>query len=75
MMTVFGQSATASVDSLIEENFQGDFVIFNPVGVPFSPDLFRKVKDTDGIETAARLRYSGGIVGTRADAVAGLYTQ
>ena len=75
MMTVFGQSATASVDSLIEENFQGDFVIFNPVGVPFSPDLFRKVKDTDGIETAARLRYSGGIVGTRADAVAGVDPQ
>lgn len=75
MMTVFGESATASIDSLIEENFQGDFVVFNPVGAPFAPDLVHKIRDVDGIETVARLRYSGGYVGTRPDAVAGVDPQ
>lgn len=75
MMTVFGESATASIDSIIEENFRGDFVIFNPVGTPFSADLAQEIKGVKGIDTVARLRYSGGLVGTKADAVAGVDPQ
>ena len=72
MMTVFGESAKVSIDTLIAKNFKGDFVVFNPVGAPFSPELVHKVREVEGIETTARLRYSGGFVGTRPDAVAGV---
>lgn len=72
MMTVFGESAKASVDSLIEDNFSGDFVVFNPVGAAFAPTIADEVSEVAGVKSTARLRYSGGYVGTRADAVAGV---
>ena len=37
-MSILGSSAKASVDKSIEENFYGDLVVSNVIGVPFSPD-------------------------------------
>ena len=63
MMAVIGQSAKASVDKVIAENFAADYVISNAVGVPFSPTIARDAEQVPGVEAAAPFRYARGAVG------------
>jgi putative ABC transport system permease protein len=60
MMSILGASATASIDKSIEENFSGDLVVSNVIGVPFSTTIADRVEQTEGVATVSRLRYAIG---------------
>jgi putative ABC transport system permease protein len=57
-MSILGSSAKDSVDKSIEENFFGDLVVSNVIGVPFSPSIADRIERTDGISEVSRLRYA-----------------
>jgi putative ABC transport system permease protein len=59
-MSVLGASAKASVDKAIEQNFVGDLVVSNAIGVPFSPSVADRVEGVDGVAAVARLRHGVG---------------
>ena len=59
-MSIVGASAKASVDATIEENFLGDLVVSNVIGVPFSPSIANRIEKTAGVESVTRLRYAIG---------------
>jgi len=57
-MSILGSSAKASVDATIEENFHGDLVVSNVIGMPFSTGIADGIETVDGVETVSRMRYS-----------------
>ncbi|RYU13446.1 ABC transporter permease [Nocardioides iriomotensis] len=57
-MSILGSSAKDSVDKTIEENFYGDLVVSNVIGVPFSTSIADKIEKTDGVASVSRLRYA-----------------
>ncbi len=78
-MSILGSSAKDSVDRTIEENFFGDLVVSNVIGVPFSPAIADRIEDTEGVEAVSRLRYANatfdggggqGVMGVDPDALA-----
>lgn len=84
MMSVFGASASKSVDQLIEDNFDGDYVVSGNFGMAFSPSIADRMAKVDGVDTVARVRMTftevngvrrqalGGVDPQRLDAVASL---
>lgn len=62
MMSVFGASATKSVDVLIEKNFTGDYVVSGTFGLPFSPTVADQVEKVPGVAAVARSRFTMGEV-------------
>ena len=48
-MSILGSSAKDSVDKSIEENFYGDLVVSNVIGVPFSTSVADRIEETDGV--------------------------
>jgi putative ABC transport system permease protein len=59
-MAVVGDSAKKSVDKTMQENFLGDLVVSNVIGVPFSPSIGNRVERTPGVRSVTRLRYGIG---------------
>ncbi|WP_426246101.1 ABC transporter permease [Nocardioides sp. LHG3406-4] len=59
-MAIVGDSAKASVDQTIEENFTGDYVVSNLMGQPFSSGIGTRMAAIDGVETVARQRFAIG---------------
>ena len=57
MMTVFGASAKASVDKVINRDFAADYVVSNAIGMPYSAAVTDQVAKVDGVGTVARFRY------------------
>ncbi|MGZ4438042.1 MAG: ABC transporter permease [Nocardioidaceae bacterium] len=57
-MSIVGASARASVDKTIHENFLGDLVVSNAIGVPFSPSIADRIAATPGVQSVTRLRYA-----------------
>jgi putative ABC transport system permease protein len=57
MMSILGSSASASTDAAIEESLTSEFVVSNAVGTPFSTDVADQIRELDGVETVASLRY------------------
>src|SRR5690606_17949330 len=53
-MSILGTSASASIDKAIEENFTGDVVVSNAVGVPFSPEVGRRLAEDPAVDVVAR---------------------
>ena len=47
-MSILGSSAKASVDKSIEENFYGDLVVSNVIGMPFSTSIADDIETVDG---------------------------
>jgi putative ABC transport system permease protein len=56
-MAIFGDSAKASVDKAVEENFVGDFVVSNVIGTAFTPAIGDQMRQVDGVEHVARERF------------------
>ena len=56
-MSVIGDSAKASVDKTIRENFQGDLVVSNLVGQRFSPALADRIEKAPGVASVTRFRF------------------
>lgn len=59
-MAIVGSSAKASVDKSVAENFQGDLVISNAIGVQFSPSIADDVEETPGVQSVTRFRFAFG---------------
>ncbi|MBZ5738653.1 ABC transporter permease [Nocardioides mangrovi] len=59
-MAIVGDSAKASVDRSIEENFVGDYVVSNVIGQGFSPKIGDAMAKVDGVEHVVRERFSAG---------------
>ena len=71
-MSILGSSAKDSVDKSIDENFYGDLVVSNVIGVPFSTSIADKIEDTDGVASVSRLRYAIAQVGGERQGVMGV---
>jgi putative ABC transport system permease protein len=56
-MAILGDSAKASVDQAIEENFVGDYVVSSVFGEPFSPSIATEMAQVDGIDRVVRQRW------------------
>jgi putative ABC transport system permease protein len=56
-MAILGDSAKASVDQAIKENFVGDFVVSSVFGEPFSPSIADEMANVDGVERVLRERW------------------
>jgi putative ABC transport system permease protein len=56
MMSVFGASAKASIDRIVEQNAAADFVVSNPVGQPFAPSVSDRLASVEGVEDVVRVR-------------------
>ena len=59
-MSIVGSSAKASVDEAVADNFVGDLVVSNVIGVPFSPTIGKQVEEVPGVASVTRLRYGIG---------------
>ncbi|MEO7069610.1 MAG: FtsX-like permease family protein [Nostocoides sp.] len=68
MMTVLGASAKSSVDKAIGQEFAGDFVVSNAIGMPFSSTITKDVATVSGVQTVAPVRWYGATAGTDKDA-------
>jgi putative ABC transport system permease protein len=57
-MSILGSSAKASVDKTIKENFNGDLVVSNVIGMPFSTTIADDIETVDGVDTVSRMRFA-----------------
>lgn len=62
MMSVFGASAKASVDDTIRSKLSADYVISNPVGLPFSHTITEEVAAVPGVGEVATARFTGAVI-------------
>jgi putative ABC transport system permease protein len=59
-MAIVGDSAKASVDKSVEENFVGDYIISNVFGGRFSASIADQVAGVEGVRSVIRERYAAG---------------
>lgn len=71
-MAIVGDSAKASVDRTIEENFVGDYVVSNVVAGSFSPEVATRMAAVDGVDEVVRQRYSTGEIDGSPEGVVGI---
>jgi putative ABC transport system permease protein len=57
-MAIVGDSAKASVDKSVEENFVGDYIVSNVFGQPFSPSIAREMAEVEGVDQVIRERFA-----------------
>ena len=57
-MAIVGDSAKASVDKSVAENFVGDFVVSNVIGQGFSPTIGDQMARVDGVDRVVRERFA-----------------
>ncbi|CAA9396290.1 MAG: ABC transporter, fused permease protein [uncultured Nocardioides sp.] len=57
-MAIVGDSAKASVDKTIEENFVGDYVVSSLVGQSFSTRIGEQMADVPGVESVFAQRFA-----------------
>lgn len=56
-MAIVGDSAKASVDQSVEQNFVGDYVVSSVYGEPFSPQIATQIADLPGVHNVLRQRW------------------
>jgi putative ABC transport system permease protein len=56
-MAIVGDSAKASVDKSVAENFVGDFVVSNVIGSEFTPAIGDRMEQVDGVQRVIRERF------------------
>jgi putative ABC transport system permease protein len=56
-MAIVGDSAKASVDKTIEDNFVGDYVVSNTFGGEFNTAIADQMAEVDGVGSVVRQRY------------------
>jgi putative ABC transport system permease protein len=57
-MAIVGDSAKASVDRSVEDNFVGDFVVSNVIGTGFTPAIGDRMERVGGVERVVRERFA-----------------
>ncbi len=58
--SIIGASMKASVDSLIDETMQADYIVSTEVGQPFTPALAEELVATEGVDSVTRTRFGIG---------------
>lgn len=71
-MAIVGDSAKASVDKSVEDNFVGDYVVNNVVAGSFSAQVADRMRAVDGVDQVVRERYTFGEVDGEPEGVAGI---
>jgi putative ABC transport system permease protein len=56
-MAIVGDSAKATVDRSVAENFVGDFVVSNVIGSEFTPAIGDRMERVEGVERVIRERF------------------
>ena len=56
MMSILGQSASASTDAAVKANLTSQFIVSNVVGQAFATDVADQIRDVDGVESVASFR-------------------
>jgi putative ABC transport system permease protein len=56
LMSILGQSATASTDAAVERTLTSQFVVSNVVGTPFSTSVADRIREVDGVRSVAQVR-------------------
>jgi len=56
LMSILGQSASASTDKAINEALTSEYIVSNVVGAPFSPQIAGQIRDLSEVETVAQFR-------------------
>lgn len=64
LMSILGQSATASTDAAVKRSLTSEFVVSNLVGTPFSTSVARRIREVDGVRSVAQLRTANARVGS-----------
>ncbi|MEV7430386.1 FtsX-like permease family protein [Nocardioides sp. NPDC092400] len=57
-MAIVGDSAKATVDKSVEENFVGDYVVSSAFGGEFSPAIADRMAGVDGVASVLRERFA-----------------
>jgi putative ABC transport system permease protein len=56
LMSILGESASASTDAAVKETVTSQFVVSNLVGTPFSTSIAARIRKVDGVRSVAELR-------------------
>jgi putative ABC transport system permease protein len=62
LMSILGQSASASTDAAVKRSLTSQFVVSNVVNNPFSTSVARQIRRVDGVRSVAEFRTAGGEV-------------
>ena len=62
LMSILGQSATASTDAAVKRSLTSQFVVSNVVGTPFSTAVAKQIRAVDGVRSVAAFRTAGADV-------------
>lgn len=65
LMSILGQSATASVDAAVKSTLTSQFVVSNVVGTPFTPSVAQRIRRLDGVQDVSQFRSAVGRIGGR----------
>jgi putative ABC transport system permease protein len=65
LMSILGQSATASTDAAVKNTLTSQFVVSNVVGTPFAPSVASRIRAVDGVQQVAEFRSAMARIGTR----------
>ncbi|WP_068396585.1 ABC transporter permease [Kribbia dieselivorans] len=60
-LSIFGQSAKASVDAQVEETMQADYMVSQLTNMPFAASISDDLRGIDGVATVSTLRYPVGM--------------
>ena len=72
MMTVFGASASSSVDETIAKQFRGDFVVGGLPGQAMPPKIAEQIRRVDGVKTVSPVRQAQGKIGGKTSVIQGV---
>ncbi|MCW2817417.1 MAG: transporter permease, partial [Marmoricola sp.] len=62
LISILGQSATASTDAAVKRTLTSQFVVSSVVGAPFSTSVAARVRRIDGVSSVATVRTAGAQV-------------
>ena len=63
LMSILGQSATASTDAAVKRTLTSQFVVSNIVGTPFSTSIATEIRKVPGVSSVAQMRTAAAKVG------------
>jgi putative ABC transport system permease protein len=72
LMSILGQSATASTDAAVRRTLTSQLVVSNLVGTPFSTSIARQIRRLPGVRGVAELRTATAAIDGRRDFVAAI---
>ncbi|HVE23957.1 MAG TPA: FtsX-like permease family protein, partial [Sporichthya sp.] len=60
---VMAASINASVDKIVKQSLEADFIIRDPGFIPFSPEVAERARETDGVKSVTEMRSTAVQIG------------